>query len=227
MAALFLKYFAPLQQINPSHFHRFTPLQTKSYIILPPPPPPSRNYNLTLTSIYAHFQPYPFISLIPLNKLHSHSCLNLPLLAALFLHHFSPSQQINASPKSFYTPWQTNSHIITPLSRNYNLTFTSINAHFQPYPFIILIPLNKLHSHTYLNLPPLAAHFLIRYTIFETITHSFSTHFTPLGSRFSNDSNPSEQITPPPPLLNIPLSQANSYVILPPLNKLTLTLTPF
>ena len=61
----------------------------------------------------------------------------------------------------------------------------------------MLAPLNKLPTHSYNNLPPLAVQLLPHFTPSKTITPSLLHHFIPLpiGSPALNSFYPTEQVT--------------------------------
>ena len=142
-------------------------------------------------------------------------------MAAQLLPHFKPLDKL---PPPFYT-------ILPPL---------------QPNAYLILPPIDKLPPHSYTILTPLAAQFLHHFTPSEQMLPSLLHHFTPMAAQLLHHFTLSEQINysltltplyPPwqpnsfitlPPLNKLPPhsytilppGQTNSYIILPPLNKL-------
>ena len=163
LAAQLLPHFSPSDQITPSLLHHFThcsPTNTPFY-------PLRTNYPLTLTPIYAPWQPNYNIILLPLIKLPPYSYTILPPLAAQLLHHFKP------------------------LWTNYPLTLTPLYPPWQTKNYTILPPLDKLPPHSYTILPPLAAQLLHYFIPSEQINPSLLHHFIPLAAQLLPHFTPS------------------------------------
>ena len=119
-----LHHFIPSEQITPSVWHHFKPL---SCPLLTSFYPIWTNYALNFTPFYPPWQPNSnsYIILSPLNKLPPQSDTILNPLAAHFLHHFTPSEQITPSTLHHFTLLgSTTFTSFYPLWTNYPLSLT-------------------------------------------------------------------------------------------------------
>ena len=209
----------PLDKLPPRSYTILSPLAaqllhhfTTSQQITPPP---------TLTPFYPSWQPNSYIILPSLDKYTPSLLHHFTPLAAQLLHHFTPSEQITPSLLHHFTPLAaqplhhfTPSVEITPLLLHH---FTPLGS---PTLTSFFPPLNKLPTHSYIILPPLAAQILALVTPSGQITPSLLHHFITLGSPTITSFY---RLWTNYPLTLTPFYtfwQPNSYIILPPLNNL-------
>ena len=245
MAAQLLHHFTPSEQITPSFLHHFTLLAAQ---LLHNFTPLWTNYPLTLTPLYPPWQPNSYIILPPgqitPSLLHHFTPLGSPTLTSFYP--LRTNYPLILTP--FYPPWQPNSYIIlpppnklpphaytillplaaqllahfTPFWTIYPLTLTRFYPPCQPNSYLILPPLYKLPPHSYTILPGLTAQLLHHFTPSEQITPSFFHHFNPLAAQLLHHFTPWTNY----PLTLTPFYppwQPNSYLVLPPPNKIPLS----
>ena len=141
-------------------------------------------------------------------------------LAAQLLHQFTPSEQITPSFLHHFTPLPAQLlHHFNP-SEKFTPSFLHLFTTLDCPTIRSLYPLlNKLPSHSYTTLPPLATHLLHHCKSSEQITPSLLHHFTHLGIPTLKSFYP---LWTNYPLTFTPIYspwRPNYYIILQPLNK--------